>query len=95
MNILNVNMGMILIKPIIDEKSSGGIFLAPTATGEQLVTGDVIQIGIPQTVDGASTSMMIMPGQKVLFNKSDSWKIKSGGEDMYITYQSRVLATVV
>jgi co-chaperonin GroES (HSP10) len=95
MKVLSVNVGRALVKPQINEKSSGGIFLAQSYE-QSLVVGEVILVGPRRIVDGAETAIALRPGFRILFDRTGSTKVKAENntDEYLIIRQEDVIALV-
>ena len=92
------------LKPLFDkvviqqveskETTAGGIIL-PSKAQEKSQTAKIVAVGNGGMVDGKEVSMVVKPGQIVLYSKYAGTEFKTDdGKDYIIVRQSDILAIV-
>ena len=76
-----------------EERTSSGIFLAPSAQ-EKPEVYQVVEVGPGGMVDGKEIEMIVKPGQKVLVGKYSGSKVKLDEVEYTIVRQSDILAVI-
>ena len=76
-----------------EERTSSGIFLAPSAQ-EKPEVYQVVEVGPGGMVDGKEIEMIVKPGQKVLVGKYSGSKVKLDDVEYTIVRQSDILAVI-
>ena len=76
-----------------EERTSSGIFLAPSAQ-EKPEVYQVVEVGPGGMVDGNEVKMIVKPGQNVLVGKYSGSKVKLDEVEYTIVRQSDILAVI-
>ncbi len=76
-----------------EERTSSGIFLAPSAQ-EKPEVYQVVEVGPGGVVDGNEVKMIVKPGQNVLVGKYSGSKVKLDDVEYTIVRQSDILAVI-
>ena len=76
-----------------EERTSSGIFLAPSAQ-EKPEVYQVVEVGPGGMVDGNEVKMIVKPGQNVLVGKYSGSKVKLDDVEYTIVRQSDILAVI-
>ncbi len=76
-----------------EERTSSGIFLAPSAQ-EKPEVYQVVEVGPGGLVDGNEVKMIVKPGQNVLVGKYSGSKVKLDEVEYTIVRQSDILAVI-
>ena len=76
-----------------EERTSSGIFLAPSAQ-EKPEVYQVVEVGPGGVVDGNEVEMIVKPGQNVLVGKYSGSKVKLDDVEYTIVRQSDILAVI-
>ena len=76
-----------------EERTSSGIFLAPSAQ-EKPEVYQVVEVGPGGMVDGKEVAMTVKKGQHVLVGKYSGTTVKVEDEEYSIVRQSDILAIV-
>ena len=76
-----------------EERTSSGIFLAPSAQ-EKPEVYEVVEVGPGGMVDGNEVEMIVKPGQNVLVGKYSGSKVKLEDVEYTIVRQSDILAVI-
>ena len=76
-----------------EERTSSGIFLAPSAQ-EKPEVYQVVEVGPGGLVDGNEVKMIVKPGESVLVGKYSGSKIKLEDVEYTIVRQSDILAVI-
>ena len=76
-----------------EERTSSGIFLAPSAQ-EKPEVYQVVEVGPGGVVDGNEVKMIVKPGQNVLVGKYSGSKVKLDEVEYTIVRQSDILAVI-
>ena len=76
-----------------EERTSSGIFLAPSAQ-EKPEVYQVVEVGPGGMVDGNEVKMIVKPGQNVLVGKYSGSKVKLDEVEYTIVRQSDILAVL-
>ena len=76
-----------------EERTSSGIFLAPSAQ-EKPEVYQVVEVGPGGMVDGNEVVMIVKPGQNVLVGKYSGSKVKLDDVEYTIVRQSDILAVI-
>ncbi len=84
---------VVVKQPEETEQNIGGIFL-PTAAKEKQEIAIVVAVGEGGIVDGKEVTMVVKPGDKVLYSKYAGSQFKIDGEEVTIIKQSDILAVV-
>ena len=85
----------VLVKPDQEEeKTAGGIMLAPSANKEKPQRGVVISVGSGKTENGKLVPVELSTGMKVLYNKFSGTDVKVNGEDMLVMRDEDIIAVV-
>lgn len=85
----------VLVRPEAqEEKSAGGIMLAPSANKEKPQRGEIIAVGSGKIENGKAIPMDLKPGMIVLFSKFSGTEVKVNQEDMLILRDEDVIAVV-
>ena len=83
----------VLVKPEQEEeKSAGGIMLAPSANKEKPQRGVVVAVGSGKLVDGQVVPIDLSVGAKILFSKYSGTEVKVGGEEMLVLRDEDIIA---
>ena len=83
----------VLVKPEQEEeKSAGGIMLAPSANKEKPQRGVVVAVGSGKLVDGQVVPIDLTVGTKILFSKYSGTEVKVGGEEMLVLRDEDIIA---
>ena len=83
----------IVIKPLEEEESVGGIIIPDTATKEKPQEGEVIAVGPGKLLDsGERQTPSVAVGDKVLYGKYSGTEIKLDDEDYLIVREDDILA---
>lgn len=80
----------------IEENSmtKGGIVLPDTAK-EKPIEGEVVGVGSGKLLDnGQRSTMVVKPGDKVLFGKYAGTEIKHDGEELVVLREEELLAVI-
>jgi chaperonin GroES len=73
-----------------EEKTSGGIFLAPAST-ESKFEGVVIEAGPGKTTkDGVLVPLTVKAGDKVMYNPKSGSQVKMNGEVFLVTTEDEI-----
>ena len=84
---------VVVKQPEETEQNIVGIFL-PTAAKEKQEIAIVVAVGEGGIVDGKEVTMVVKPGDKVLYSKYAGSQFKIDGEEVTIIKQSDILAVV-
>ena len=85
----------ILVRPDQEEeKSAGGIMLAPSSSKEKPQRGTVLSVGSGKIEDGKVIPVELSKGMKVLFSKFSGTDVKVSGEDLLILRDEDIIAVV-
>ena len=76
-----------------EERTSSGIFLAPSAQ-EKPEVYQVVEVGPGGVVDGNEVKMIVKPGQNVLVGKYSGSKVKLDDVEYTIVRQGDILAVI-
>ena len=76
-----------------EEKTKSGIVL-PTQSQEKPQEAEVIAVGPGGNVNGTEVTMMVKPGDKVIYSKYSGSEVKFDGEAYIIIKQSDILAII-
>lgn len=83
----------VLVKPDVEqEKSAGGIMLAPSANKEKPQRGEVVSVGKGKIVDGKLVPIDLSVGMKILFSKFSGTEVKIDGDDMLVLRDEDIIA---
>ena len=83
----------VLVKPEQEEeKSAGGIMLAPSANKEKPHRGVVISVGKGKLDNGKHIPIDLSAGMKVLFSKFSGTEVKVNGEDLIVLRDEDIIA---
>lgn len=83
----------VIIKPDQEEeKSAGGIMLAPSANKEKPQKGVVVSVGKGKIQDGKTMPLDLTVGMRVLFSKFSGTEVKVNGEDMLVLRDEDIIA---
>ena len=80
-----------------EEKSAGGIMLAPSASKDKPQQGTVIAVGPGKPIDTSTkdvAKMDLKPGMKVLFGKYSGTEVKVNDQDMLVLREDDIIAVV-
>ncbi len=77
-----------------EEKTSGGIILAPKSQ-EKPQQAEVVAVGPGGMVDGKEVKMMVSVGDKVIYSKYAGTEVKLDGEEFVVVKQNDIVAIVV
>ena len=83
----------ILIKPIEETTSKGGIVIPQTAT-EKPMEGLVVAVGPGKQVDGTLVEPQVKANDRVLYGKYAGTEVKIDGEDHIIMREEDVMGVV-
>ena len=87
--------GNVIIKPITEEKTEGGLYRPESAQNDPIQKGEVIATGSGSIAfDGSPIEMEVHVGEIVLYKANGAYKIKVDKKDHYIVEQ-RDIVTVV
>ena len=85
----------VLVKPDQEEeKTAGGIMLAPSANKEKPQRGVVVSVGAGKTENGTLIPVELSEGMKVLYSKFSGTDVKVNGEDMLVLRDEDIIAVV-
>lgn len=85
----------VLVKPEQqEEKSSGGIMLAPSANKEKPQRGEIVSVGSGKVENGKTIPVDLETGMKVLFSKFSGTEVKVNNEDMLVLRDEDIIAVV-
>lgn len=86
----------VIVRPDAEEeKSAGGIMLAPSASKDKPQQGEVIAVGEgKRDQNGKTIDMGIKSGMRVLFGKYSGTEVKVNGEDMLVLREDDIIAIV-
>ena len=85
----------VLVKPDQEEeKSAGGIMLAPSANKEKPQRGEVLSVGSGKMDNGKLVPIELSAGMKVLFSKFSGTDVKINGEDLLVLRDEDIIAVV-
>lgn len=86
----------VIVRPDAEEeKSAGGIMLAPSASKDKPQQGEVIAVGEgKRDSSGKAIDMGIKRGMRVLFGKYSGTEVKVNGEDMLVLREDDIIAIV-
>ena len=83
----------VLVKPEQEEeKSAGGIMLAPSANKEKPQRGIVVAVGEGKYVDGKIVPIDLAVDMKILFSKYSGTEVKVNGDDMLVLRDEDIIA---
>ena len=83
----------VIIKPDQEqEKSAGGIMLAPSPNKEKPQKGIVVSVGQGKQKDGQYIPLDLTIGMRVLFSKFSGTEVKVNGEDMLVLRDEDIIA---
>jgi co-chaperonin GroES (HSP10) len=80
----------VVIREIIRETTSGGIYL-PTNDSSQMLEGEVVAVGPGLQLDNGLTTVSVQVGDMVMMPKSLAMKAKINGDDYYIAGERDIL----
>ncbi len=81
----------VLISPLQEETSNGGI-LIPTAAQQKSDTGTVKSVGVGKRDDkGQLVPMTVKVGDKVMYNKYSGTEVKLQGEALIIVSENDII----
>jgi chaperonin GroES len=84
----------ILVDPVIDEKSAGGIILVAGEQSERPWKGKILKVGPGKYVDGVLEPMRMKVGQVVLFQQFPHFDFVDKGKRFIFVRELQVVAVV-
>ena len=83
----------VLVKPDAEEeRSAGGIMLAPSANKEKPQKGVVMAVGQGKYVDGKLVPIDLKVGMRILFSKYSGTEVKVNGDDLLVLRDEDIIA---
>jgi chaperonin GroES len=93
MNIIPLH-DRVVVKPIKEERSSGGIVI-PSTAADRPIEGEVVAIGPGKMLDNGNVSpLALKKGQKVLFGKYSGTEIKISGEEYFVMREDDIMGVI-
>lgn len=87
--------GNVIIKPITEEKTEGGLYRPESAQNDPIKKGEVISVGSGSLAyDGSPIEMEVHGGETVLYKANLAYPIKIGKENHFIIEQRDIVAVV-
>lgn len=85
----------ILVKPIVDEKTKGGIYLpGNTEKSTRPDKGEILAVGPGKYVDGKLEEMRMKPGQVILFQQYPFFEFFENSERVILVRELQVVAVL-
>lgn len=84
----------VVIKQLLAEETTKSGIVLPGQTKEKPQQAEVIAVGPGGNVDGKEVTMMVKPGDKVIFSKYSGTEVKIDEEELIIVKQNDILAIV-
>ncbi len=84
----------ILIDPITDTKSAGGIILVAGEKSQRPEKGVVLDVGPGKYVDGKLEPMRTVKGQKILFQQYPFFEFSDKGKRVILVRELQVVAVI-
>jgi chaperonin GroES len=92
--VLQPQNDFILVKPVVDEKSEGGIILVAGEKSQRPDKGKVLAVGPGKYVDGVLEPMRTKVGQTVLFQQFPFFEFTDNGHRVVFVRELQVVAVV-
>lgn len=84
----------VVISPVTEEKTIGGILLPDTA-GEKPIRGEVVAVGPGKTLENGQTAKMsVKPGDKVLYGKYAGTEVEFGGKKLVVMREDDIMGII-
>lgn len=84
----------VVIKPIKEERTSGGIVI-PSSAADRPIEGQVVAVGAGKTLDnGNVVPLSVKKGQKVLFGKYSGTEMKISGEEYFVMREDDIMGII-
>ena len=84
----------VVLKPLVAEETTKSGIVLPGQAKEKPQQAEVIAVGPGGMVDGKEVTMMVKPGDVVIYSKYAGTEVKLDGEEYIIVKQSDILAIV-
>lgn len=84
----------VVIKQLVAEETTKSGIVLPGQTKEKPQQAEVIAVGPGGNVDGKEVTMLVKPGDKVIFSKYSGTEVKIDDEELIIVKQNDILAIV-
>lgn len=84
----------VVIKQLVAEETTKSGIVIPGQTKEKPQQAEVIAVGPGGNVDGKEVTMLVKPGDKVIFSKYSGTEVKIDDEELIIVKQNDILAIV-
>ncbi len=84
---------VVIKQSVAEETTKSGIVL-PGQTQEKPQQAEVIAVGPGGMIDGKEVTMLVKPGDQVIFSKYSGTEVKIDGEELIILKQNDILAIV-
>lgn len=85
----------VIVEPIEETMSAGGIVIPDTADKERPQRGTVLVAGPGKTADGSLVPMSVRAGDTVLFSKYAGNEIKLDGKRYLVMKETDIVAVLV
>jgi chaperonin GroES len=84
----------VVVKPIKEERSSGGIVI-PSTAADRPIEGTVVAAGPGKMMENGNVSpLTVKKGQKVLFGKYSGTEMKISGEEYFVMREDDIMGIV-
>lgn len=95
MSIQPIRDFIVVTKEEAPKQTQSGLYLAPSATEEKIVTGTVLAVGSGLIAgDGSKIPLEVKAGDKVAFNKNMAVEVKTGAETHLLLREEHVLCVI-
>lgn len=85
---------MVLLESLQKEEVSKGGIIIPDSAKEKPMMANVVAVGPGGKVDGKEITMMVKPGDHVIYRRYAGTDLKLDGEEYILTRQSDIMAIV-
>ena len=85
---------MVLLESLQKEEVSKGGIIIPDSAKEKPMMANVVAVGPGGKVDGKEITMMVQPGDHVIYRRYAGTDLKLDGQEYILTRQSDIMAVV-